>query len=86
MPGTYGAGTGTVAYRPWMPSMSLKLSVTASARTRTSPGPGRGRVDVLEPEDVTAARRARPLARPRTAVLRGGVEREREVREPSHVA
>ena len=30
MPGMYGTGPGTVLYRPWMPSRSLKFNVTAS--------------------------------------------------------
>src|SRR5829696_5568632 len=83
MPGTYGAGTGTVAYRPWMPSMSLKLSVTASARTSTSPGPGDG----SSTSSSRRTSRGAPCSTARQARTRlRGVERERQVGEPAHVA
>ena len=84
--GCTAQGPAPSRYRPWMPSMSLKLSVTASTCTSTSPGPGVGRVDVLEPQHV--ARRAVLDRSPGAhgADLRGGVERERQVRQAAHVA
>ena len=53
MPGMYGTGRGTVLYRPWMPSRSLKFSVTDVTRIFSSPSPGVRRVDVVELQDVT---------------------------------
>ena len=42
IPGMYGTGRGTVLYRPWMPSRSLKLSVTDVTRIFSSPSPAEG--------------------------------------------
>ena len=56
MPGMYGTGRGTVLYRPWMPSRSLKFSVTDVTRILSSPSPRLRRVDLVELQDV--ARRA----------------------------
>ena len=53
MPGMYGTGRGTVLYRPWMPSRSLKFSVTDVTRIFSSPSPGVRHVDVVELQDVT---------------------------------
>src|SRR5438128_1606896 len=65
--------------------MSLKLSVTASVRTSTSPGPGSG---VSTSTNFSTSRGA-PCSiacQARTTWLRGGIEGEREVRQPAHVA
>src|SRR5262245_33879281 len=68
-----------------MPSMSLKFSVTASTRICTSPGPGVGsstssRCRTSRGAPCSTARQAR------TGRSGDGLEREREVGEPPHVA
>src|SRR4051812_40454984 len=65
--------------------MSLKLSVTASARRSTSPGPGAG-VPISSSRRTSRGGPCSTATQARTTVLRGGVEREREVRETAHVA